>query len=790
MPSSNHLLTRVVTPGARQYGLRISLLFVWLLGTRGTAEELPSAVRNVLAQRCLTCHDAETKQGGFELERLLTNVDSQQDAASWVKVEAMITKQKMPPPEEDPLSAEHRTLFSDWFEQQYVLPGGQQRAGPYHPRRLTREELQNTLEDILQIDLRQDVTNSRLHVIPDTVVEKFFAPGVVGASGFSNDAVTLSRESVDIQTYARCFALVLDRIEAEARARQHLYGKDKLPENLAKEEAQEILTRFAEAAFRRPLSNDEKESIFAVYCERATRVAPAKAMQSAFLAVLLSPPFLYRFEEPVSQSAQVSGVELASRLSYFLWSAPPDAELLKLAAQGTLRESPVLQRQVQRMLRDPKRIALAENLGGEWFEYKQLRQQSSVNKRSDKMAGFYRTQYEEALLFFDSVLRFDQSIFSFVDADWAFINRHQAGIYRLETGEKQFENAEPLPPINMHYRDDRRSIVEGNYEYKHLPLTLVGLKDADRGGFLTLGPTLSVTSTENRTSPIRRGVWVLERVLGEHFEVPEDVPDLESTQKRVQQQKLKLSHNEILKLHSSQPGCSSCHQYIDPVGFGLEVFDQLGIRRALSEPNPGGEQLTWTPQQTPSDFADETWQLAQPLVPGTHVDIFFRYEKGRHRLDIRNVRLQAGELELDDRHTGFAGEKHRNNVWHFSLPKDAPTKGWRLVAEIRGNGGTDSQGRITISGPLQGKSAHQLPNGQTFSSPAELKTLLLSDYREQIIENAIHRVLAYALGRQVMPTDRPAIRRIRESWQAANYRLNALVEAVVLSYPFRYKDSQ
>ena len=84
------------------------------------------------------------------------------------------------------------------------------------------------------------------------------------------------------------------------------------------------------------------------------------------------------------------------------------------------------------------------------------------------------------------------------------------------------------------------------------------------------------------------------------------MPDLESTQKRVQQQKPKLSHNEILKLHSSQPGCSSCHQYIDPVGFGLEVFDQLGIRRALSEPNPGGEQLTWTPQQTPSDFADET----------------------------------------------------------------------------------------------------------------------------------------------------------------------------------------
>ncbi|MEK6237884.1 MAG: DUF1592 domain-containing protein, partial [Planctomycetales bacterium] len=120
---------------------------------------------------------------------------------------------------------------------------------------------------------------------------------------------------------------------------------------------------------------------------------PVDAIKSSFLGILLNPYFLYRFEEPAPGQTEVVGDELAVRLAYFLWSAPPDEELLDLAARGELRKPEVLKQQTRRMLADPKRIALAENLGGEWFDYKKLRQQSSVNKRSDKMAGFYRTQY-------------------------------------------------------------------------------------------------------------------------------------------------------------------------------------------------------------------------------------------------------------------------------------------------------------------------------------------------------------------------------------------------------------
>ncbi|MFT7643914.1 MAG: hypothetical protein ACI9G1_005680, partial [Pirellulaceae bacterium] len=512
------------------------------------------------------------------------------------------------------------------------------------------------------------------------------------------------------------------------------------------------------------------------------------AIKSSFLAILLSPPFLYRFEEPVEGQVEIVGNELAARLSYFLWSSPPDQILLDLAAKGDLRKPEMLKSQVSRMLADPKRIALAENFGGEWFDYKKLRQQSAVNKRSDKMAGFYRTQYEEALLFFDSVIRYDQSIYSLVDAEWAYSNRHQSGIYRLSTAPNKFEVENPLPPISIHFRSAERTVRQSNYEYKHAPLTLVKLTDPDRGGLITLGPTMSVTSTENRTSPIRRGVWVMERILGEHFEPPQDVPDLEQTQKKAKSQNLNLSHNEILKLHSSQDGCAACHKYIDPIGFGLEAFDQLGISRTITETDPTGEKLKWTPKETPSSFADRSWTLQKPLEVGAETKIFYQWTVGAHRLDVKNVRLQSGDVTIIDPHAGFTGSSNNSNVWHFKVPAAAPKNGWILTATVKGDGGSDSNGTITIAGPND-KMGYQLPNGKSFTSPGELKKLLLLDYRDQITDNAIRRVLAYALGRKTEPVDRPAIEQIRKSIEEQDYRMIALIESVVLSYPFRHKEN-
>ncbi|MFT5468568.1 MAG: hypothetical protein ACI8UO_003678, partial [Verrucomicrobiales bacterium] len=415
------------------------------------------------------------------------------------------------------------------------------------------------------------------------------------------------------------------------------------------------------------------------------------------------------------------------------------------------------------------------------------RQQSAINKRSDQMAGFYRTQYEEALLFFDSLIRYDQSVFDLVGADWTFINPHTSRIYRLATAEKAFTEDNALPPINLHYRATQRLIAQGNYEYKHIPLTLVGLDDADRGGFITIGSTLSATSTLNRTSPIRRGVWVMERILGEKFEQPEDVPDLEESQKKASEQKLDLTHNEILRLHSSQEGCASCHKHIDPIGFGLEAFDQLGISRVNA--NPLGEKHSWTPTITPRADEDRSWDLARQLAPGTAVQVFFQWTKGAHRLDIQKVRLESGNVQLVDAHKGSTGTRNNKNVWFFTIPKDAPKSGWKLTATVHADGGTDSNGVITVSLPTD-KPSQQLPNGKTFKTPGELKQLLLIDYRDEIVDNAIGRVLAYALGRRLEPTDRPAIRKIKQSIAAQDFGMMAVIEAVALSYPFRHKEAE
>lgn len=751
-------------------------------------------IASTLKTRCYSCHDSESRSGGMDLQKL-TDAVAEERTADWVKVEQAIISGKMPPPDETSLSDRERQAFHSWFESTFVFPGGRQHPGPSMARRLTREELQNTLEDILHVDIRVTVTNSRLHVIPDTIIEKFFSAGVVGPSGFSNDAETLARESTDIQTYARCFSLVISLLDANRDARSYLFGTDKLPLELSDDQTIAVIDSFATAAWRRKPTGDEVTRLVDVFHSIAEESGPYEGVKASFLATLLSPSFLFRIEDtdtadpeiPSNRIVAVPSAELAVRLSYFLWSAPPDEELWTLAANDQIREDTVLRQQVRRMLSDPRRIALAENLGGEWFDYRKLRQKSAVNKRSDRMAGFYRTQYEEGLLFFDSIIRYRQSLLRLVDADWAWLNRHQRGIYRLQTESKSFDEIDPLPAINLHYRNTDRHIHSQNYEYRHAALEPMKLTDADRGGFVTLGPTLSVTSTANRTSPIRRGVWVLERILGKHFEVPDNVPDLEETKKRAEAEKKDLSDTELLKLHSSQSGCAACHQYIDPIGFGLEAFDQLGISRTITDLSPTGEKLQWSPKETPARYADHSWSLREPLIPGEETRVFFQYTKGRHRLNIRNVRLTNGDLTIEDKHFGFTGEAKRDNVWFFSVPADAPPDDWKLIAQIEGDGGTDSHGTITIAGPEDQQPGYKLPDGSTFRSPAELKQLLLSSYRAEIIDNAIKRVLGYALGRETLPLDRPAIRQIRESIRAGDDRLIDLIEAVALSFPFRHK---
>jgi hypothetical protein len=182
--------------------------------------------------------------------------------------------------------------------------------------------------------------------------------------------------------------------------------------------------------------------------------------------------------------------------------------------------------------------------------------------------------------------------------------------------------------------------------------------------------------------------------------------------------------------------------------------------------------------------------LTKPLKAGAACRISFQWTGGSKGLDVKNVRLEAGKFKLIDAHVGFTGGVNRKNLWTLKIPKNAPATGWRLMAEIKGSHGTQSSGTIMIGdGKVQGV-VRKLPNGKTFSNPEELKQQLLAGYRNQVIDNVVHRVLAYALGRHIEPVDRPALRKIKEQIEQNGHRMTAVIEEVVLSYPFRHKESR
>jgi hypothetical protein len=314
-----------------------------------------------------------------------------------------------------------------------------------------------------------------------------------------------------------------------------------------REAAREILSRFAARAFRRPVQAEEVESILKIYdiAEKEGQQFEER-VRLALCRVLVSPHFLFRIENdpPGSQAGQsylISELELASRLSYFLWCTMPDEELMSLAVRGELRQN--LDAQIQRMLKDEKSAAFVTNFAGQWLTLSKL----DAQEPDEKLFPSYDADLKAAMLtetemFFESIVRENRSIFELIDSDFTFLNarlaRHygMAGVYGAE-----FRRVET---------------------------------PAERGGLLTQASILTLTSNATRTAPVKRGKWVLEQLLGTPPPPPPpDVPALED------QQELKGSLRQVMELHRKNPTCASCHARMDPIGFGFENFDAIGAWR-------------------------------------------------------------------------------------------------------------------------------------------------------------------------------------------------------------------
>jgi hypothetical protein len=318
------------------------------------------------------------------------------------------------------------------------------------------------------------------------------------------------------------------------------------------------MQKFASRAYRRPVTGGELAKLLRfVDLGRENGESFERSIQIAVQATLVSPQFLFRSELNRSRprekrnvkgpvSMPLTDFEIASRLSYFLWSSMPDDELQRLALDEKLHTEENLLKQIRRMLRDPKAQAFVENFAGQWL---QLRNLKTVNPDREQFPSFDEplrdAMQKESELFFASVMREDRSILDFLDCDYTFLNERLARHYGIPG-------------------------VQGD------KFRIVKLNGKQRGGLISHASVLTVTSNASRTSPVKRGKWVLEQILGTPPPPPPpEVPQLSDDKKEA----LTGTLRQRMEQHRSNPSCAGCHAKLDPPGFGLENYDAIGAWR-------------------------------------------------------------------------------------------------------------------------------------------------------------------------------------------------------------------
>lgn len=313
--------------------------------------------------------------------------------------------------------------------------------------------------------------------------------------------------------------------------------------------ARATIANFLPRAFRRPITADERERFLGLFqSARADAETYENSLKRVFEAALVSPWFLFRNEsspEPDNPHSirPLNEYALASRLSYFLWSSMPDDELFAEAAHGTLHRH--VDAQVARMLKDPRAHALVENFAAQWLQLRNLKLMSPDRKRFPEFdEGLRSAMQKETELFFQSIWSENRSVLDFIQADYTYVNGPLARLYGIPG-------------------------IEGN-EFRR-----VNLGKSQRGGLLTQASILTLTSNPTRTSPVKRGKWVLENILGAPPPPPPpNVPELKEGKAA-----LTGSLRQRMEQHRSDPNCATCHERMDPIGFSFENFNAIGAWR-------------------------------------------------------------------------------------------------------------------------------------------------------------------------------------------------------------------
>jgi hypothetical protein len=550
---------------------------------------------------CTRCHGQNRQRGGINFGPALKKPGETASTRRWKQAVAIVKSHEMPPEDaEKQPTDEERQKFLEGISKIKFLSSKD--PGPFVIRRLTKVEYGNTLRDLLGVD-------------PSVAGE---LPDEVFGEGYLNTLSPLQSEQ-----YLAIANDALDRVLGPkdgppTKAQKQLFGKTPPPGD-EREAARKIASSLARNAYRRPPTESEVDVLLRVFdLARENRLAYPEAMRLMLKAILVSPQFLFITPAAEAESGHpivsLDDYQLASRLSYLLWATMPDAELSALADRGKLHEPAILKAQVKRLLDDPRSRALFDGFGAQWLGLNTLENKTFDPAKFPQMSGAMRSaMYDEARLFFESIVRENRSVVSLVDSDYTFLNGTLAELYGLDkkvTGPKWRK---------------------------------VKLADANRGGILGMPGILAVTSFPNRTSPVKRGVWVLEQVLGE--QVPPPPPNVPALEKQEKEKIENLTLRQRTELHRKDPVCANCHKVLDPIGFGLENFDAIGRWRDQDDTGgpidgagelPGGKRFT-SPKELKAIIAARSNELARNVTEKLLAYALCRQLEGYDQIVVDNL---------------------------------------------------------------------------------------------------------------------------------------------------------
>jgi hypothetical protein len=504
-----------------------------------------------LGAYCQKCHDGKSAVGGFQLQRVDSPASLGTAAQKWTAAANRVRNGEMPPKGSPAPALEDREAFTEWVDtalRQQACAAGVA-PGPSPIRRLNRDEYASTLRDLL--DMQMDIAQ----LLP--------ADGA-GGEGFDNAAETLFLSPLHSEKYLELATFAMNFAAKEFKSREKIFVSKPGAGVSETQAARAILRNFLPRAFRRPV-NDNDVATYVTMFQSARKLGQTfeESVLFSLRGALVSPLFLFRVETP-NTSAQPQPVDpyaMASRLSYFLWGSMPDEFLFDVAAAGKLHDREVLRQIIPMMLRNDKSLGFAQRFSEQWLRTREL----STDKVPDaKLFPTYAMDEDlrgdirfEPILFFRELLIRNESLLNLIDSKYTIGTRHMSKHYGVKL------------PV--------RSNAATQPQWVEIPA------GSHRGGLLGMAAVLTVSSYPYRTSPVLRGAWIMESLLGTPPPPPPpNVPPLDEEHSAATAKTVR----ERLTQHRTNPVCASCHARIDPWGFALENYDAIGRWRDVESGKP------------------------------------------------------------------------------------------------------------------------------------------------------------------------------------------------------------